>query len=173
MRLSGWNCMRLLHRVSVATTDSPRSRLLRRASLLVLLFHSATRTGGNGAQYFELGVRRVGIKLGEVVVIPEVANLFVRIGFGNTAQSIFFHRPLRSLALGKLRSKTIAVDAVLLYFVSEYSFGRIEQLRGALAVAAGRLERVLNEIAFIGANRSFERKPRDGAGRFGSLQCRW
>src|SRR5437879_1173231 len=76
------------------------------------------------------------------------------------------------LSFGNLRSKTIAVDAVLLYFVSEYSFGGIEQLRGALAVAAGGLERVLNEIAFIGADRSIERKARDGSGSFGSLQRR-
>src|SRR6266705_1105251 len=77
------------------------------------------------------------------------------------------------MSCGKLSSKSIAVDAVLLYFVAEYSFGGIEQLRGALAVAAGGLECVLNEIAFIGADRSFKRKSRDGPGPFGSLQCRW
>ena len=48
---------------------------------------------GNGAHHFELGVRRVGIKLGEVVGIPELPifssesalemllNLFSAIGF--------------------------------------------------------------------------------------------
>ena len=77
------------------------------------------------------------------------------------------------MSCGKLSSKTIAVDAVLLYFVAEYSFGGIEQLRGALAVAAGGLESVLNEIAFISTHRSLERKPRDGPGPFGSLQRRW
>src|SRR5438046_7085429 len=77
------------------------------------------------------------------------------------------------MACANLRSKTIAVDAVLLYFVVEYSFGGIEQLRGALAVAAGGLQRVLNEIAFISTDRSFGRKSRDGPGRFGGLQCRW
>src|SRR3989442_15467398 len=77
------------------------------------------------------------------------------------------------MGFGKLRSKAIAVDAVLLHFVSEDSFGGIEQLRGALAVAAGGLESVLNEVAFIGADRSVERKARDGSGPFGSLQRRW
>src|SRR5207253_11096703 len=72
----------------------------------------------------------------------------------------------------RLSPKAIAVDAVLLDLVTEYSFGGIEQLRGALAVAAGGLESVLNEIAFISADRSIERKARDGAGSFGSLQRR-
>ena len=67
-----------------------------------------------------------------------------------------------AMNFGRLRSKTIAVDAVLLDFVAEYSFGGIEQLRGALTVAAGGFESVLNEIAFISADRSIERKPRDG-----------
>ena len=73
----------------------------------------------------------------------------------------------------RLSPKAIAVDAVLLDLVTEYSFGGIEQLRGALAVAAGGLESVLNEIAFISTDHSIERKPRDAPGPFGSLQRRW
>lgn len=42
-----------------------------------ILFRSANRVGWDGANYFELGVRCVGVKLGEVVTIPELANLFV------------------------------------------------------------------------------------------------
>src|SRR5260370_39250090 len=48
--------MRLLHQASAAATDSPRSRLSRRASLLALLFHSATRTGRE--RYSSLRIRR-------------------------------------------------------------------------------------------------------------------
>lgn len=55
------------------------------------------RNGGSswidGANNLEVGVWRVGVEVGEVVGIPELGNLFVRAGFRNAAQSIFFHSP--------------------------------------------------------------------------------
>lgn len=42
----------------------------------------------NRADDFKLGVWCVCVKLGEVVGVPELANLLVRVGFGNIAQSM-------------------------------------------------------------------------------------
>ena len=39
--------------------------------------------------HLEGGVGRVGIKVGEVVAVPELANLLIRIGLGNML-SLFF-----------------------------------------------------------------------------------
>src|SRR5713226_5813762 len=49
--------------------------------------------GGNDVK---VSVGRVGIKLSEVVTLPELANLLIRIGFRNAAYSIFCHSRYRS-----------------------------------------------------------------------------
>ena len=41
-------------------------------------------------------------------------------------------------------TKAVAVDAVLFDFVSQDAFGRVEQLRGALAISASRLQSILD-----------------------------
>src|SRR5712664_3150234 len=71
-----------------------------------------------------------------------------------------------------LRAVAVAVDTVLLDFISQDTFGRVEQLRRALAISASRLERILNEVALVGSNCAIQRKPRDRTGLFGSLE-RW
>jgi len=58
-------------------------------------------------------------------------------------------------------AEAIAVDTVLLYFVSQDTFGRVEQLSRPLAISASCLKRVLNEVALVGANCGIQRKPRD------------
>src|SRR6266404_837309 len=68
------------------------------------------------------------------------------------------------------RAEAVAVDTVLLNFVSQDSFGRVEQLRRPLAISASRLQRILNEVALVGSNCAIQRKPRDRARLFGSLE---
>src|SRR5882724_3616539 len=77
---------------------------------------------------------------------------------------------MRQLASG---AEAVAVDTVLLYFVSQDTLGRVEQLRRPLAIAASCLQRILNEVTLIGRHGAIERKPRDSARLLGSLQRGW
>ena len=72
----------------------------------------------------------------------------------------------------RLATIPAAIDIVFLNLVADYSFGGVKQLRRPLAVAARGLERILNYVAFIGADCGIQRKPADGARSFRRLQGR-
>src|SRR6266700_3989555 len=69
-------------------------------------------------------------------------------------------------------AEAIAVNSVFPDFIAQNTFGRVQQLSRPLAISASCLKRILNEVALVGPNCAIERKPRDGARLFGSLE-RW
>src|SRR5690349_19431702 len=64
------------------------------------------------------------------------------------------------------------VDRVVAHLVVEDALGGVEQSRRLGAIAARRLQRVLDQIALVGGDRVLERDAGDGAGGIGGLQRR-
>src|SRR6266700_4202943 len=73
----------------------------------------------------------------------------------------------RCIRSGSDRSQYVFHD-----FIAQDTFRRVQQLSRPLAISASCLKRILNEVALVGHDCAIERKPRDGARLFGSLE-RW
>src|SRR5262249_40882792 len=73
-------------------------------------------------------------------------------------------------ALGRLRPEALGVDAVLPDFVVDDPLGAVEEPRRLRAVASRGLQRVLNQILFVGGDGVAERDARHRPGGFGRLQ---
>ena len=65
-------------------------------------------------------------------------------------------------AHARLNIEAVAVDPVLLNFITDDSFRGVEQLRCPLTAAARCLQRVHNDVSLKGLDSRFEREPRHG-----------